>query len=292
MRPGDQYLRNEWPAAWCRGALLGGMILSLFYRWFAIENRYIIFLYTHLGATPFDRETGSRYWMAGLVAVGLVGVFYAPADLIWQRLAMRLRWADHPPARWRVWLCATIVLSIGIPLITMTCNWPTLSGGHALACTAATLAGLAVLLPLMGRSPGELIWLGADGLGLMPVLLGLRLIEWPERGPALPVDDVLVRILALCTPVLSLVWLGGMTWLYRRQRLATPSAGLLLAAGCTMSYVLLPLAHYVWAAPNYRYITSASNFFARTLLTQGIVLGAAAILSWGVWRIRRAMELE
>ena len=42
-------------------------ILGLFCYWFAIAERYVTFLYGHLGATPFDDVTNSRYWMAVMV---------------------------------------------------------------------------------------------------------------------------------------------------------------------------------------------------------------------------------
>ena len=44
------------------------------YYWFAVANRYVIFLHAHLDATPFDDVTRSRYWIAGLVASGIVMV--------------------------------------------------------------------------------------------------------------------------------------------------------------------------------------------------------------------------
>ena len=49
-------------------------ILGLFCYWFAMADRYVTFLYGHLGAIPFDDVTNSRYWMAGLVASGAVMV--------------------------------------------------------------------------------------------------------------------------------------------------------------------------------------------------------------------------
>ena len=71
---------------------------------------------------------------------------------------------------------------MGIPAITMTVNSPTLPLSLAAACV---VAGLAVALPA-GRWaaawPGDLAWLAADGLGLVPALLLLRAVELPGRG--------------------------------------------------------------------------------------------------------------
>ena len=56
--------------------LVSAAILAFFYYWFAVADRYHIFLYKHLDATPFDAITTSRYVMAGLVADGAVLVIY------------------------------------------------------------------------------------------------------------------------------------------------------------------------------------------------------------------------
>lgn len=38
-------------------------ILTLIYKWFALDDRYAIFLYDHMQAQPFDDVTIGRYWM-------------------------------------------------------------------------------------------------------------------------------------------------------------------------------------------------------------------------------------
>jgi len=55
-------------------------IFALFYKWFAVDDRYAVFLYNHLNATPFDEVTSSRYWMSGLVVSGAVMVLYIAAN--------------------------------------------------------------------------------------------------------------------------------------------------------------------------------------------------------------------
>lgn len=63
---------GEWKAALLHAVPICLFILGLFYHWFAVADRYAVFLYEHLGATPFDDVTSSRYWMSGLVASGAV----------------------------------------------------------------------------------------------------------------------------------------------------------------------------------------------------------------------------
>jgi hypothetical protein len=48
-------------------ALIVLFMLSLYYYWFALANWHTIFLYNHLGATPFDSRSVGRYLMTGTV---------------------------------------------------------------------------------------------------------------------------------------------------------------------------------------------------------------------------------
>ena len=70
-------------------------LLGLFYYWFAVADRYAIFLYGH-GAPAFlwrllRRRDRSRYWMAGLVAAGAVMMIYTAFNWTLGRLAIRHR---------------------------------------------------------------------------------------------------------------------------------------------------------------------------------------------------------
>lgn len=60
----DGEARSHRPADWWRAALhatpVAVLVLGLFYHWFAVADRYAVFLYDHLGATPFDAITSSR----------------------------------------------------------------------------------------------------------------------------------------------------------------------------------------------------------------------------------------
>ena len=67
-------------------------VLGLFYHWFAVADRYAIFLYGHSArgiplAQSSDAMTRSRYWMAGLVAAGAVMVIYTAFNWILGRIA-------------------------------------------------------------------------------------------------------------------------------------------------------------------------------------------------------------
>ena len=268
-------------------------VLGLFYHWFAIADRYAIFLYGHNApgiplAQPFDAMTRSRYWMAGLVAAGAVMVICTAAHWILGRIADRRAQDYCPPAWQRVWVLCAAPLIIGIPAITMTRNLPTLPLGLAAACVIVTLAGLALaLLPgeWAARRPVDLIWLVFDGLGLMPILLLLRSVELPGRGVS--VSMPLAVLFAFGGLLAGLIWLGIMSGLRAWRRRPTPPAVALLAAGLCLSYLLLPLVHHLFATPpGWRYISTASNFFAFNPVLQLAVIAVAAGTAVAVTRLR------
>ena len=274
---------EAWRPAVIAAAPTSLFILGLFYHWFAVADRYAIFLYGHSApgiplAQPFDAMTRSRYWMAGLVAAGAVTVIYTVINWILGRIADRRGQNDHPPAWWWVWILCALPLIVGIPAITMTRNTPTLPFGLAAACVTATLAGLALaLLPgeWAARRPRDLTWLAGDGMGLIPILLLLRAVELPGSGVS--VSMPLAILFAGGGLLAGIAWLGVMTLLRAWRRRPTPPAGALFAAGLCLSYLLMPLIHHLFATPpGWRYISTASNFFAFNLILQIVVLAAAA----------------
>lgn len=296
-----QPLYTNWRLLLLKAIVISIFILGLFYYWYGVVNRYIIFLYGHTTAgippaQPFEKMTSSRYWMSGLVAAGAVMALYTVANWLRGRVAVWRKKPFTPSAWWQVWLLAAVPLSFGIPAITMTVNSPTLPPSLAAATVAATLLGLAVAL-LAGQwaatRPLALIWLAADGAGLMPALLLLRVVELPGRG--IPVSQAAAWLIALGGLLAGAVWLAGMSVLRLWRRKKTPSAGALLLAGLGLSYVLLPLIHYLLATPPaYRYISAASNFFAFNPGVQCLAVIAAAALAMGATggrrRLRRSIQ--
>ena len=174
----------------------------------------------------------------------------------------------------------------------MSVNLPTLPPALAAACVVATLLGLAVaLLPgqWAAERPLDLIWLAADGLGLMPALMLLRAVELPGRGVSL--SPAVAWFFAIGGLVAGALWLAGMSLLRLWRHKDMPGAGSLLLAGLGLSYVLMPLIHHLLATPpGYRYISTASNFFAFNLGIQLIAFTMAAGLAVGATSARRWLE--
>ncbi|NLE77495.1 MAG: hypothetical protein GX605_12190 [Chloroflexi bacterium] len=278
---------RPWPAALWHALPLSAVVLGLFGYWFGAANRYVVFLYEHLGAGPFHPVTVSRYWMSGLVAGGVVCLLYSAIHWLWgRRLASRGREA-HPPAWWRVWLLCLPPLALGIPAIVSTVNQPTMPPGIAAACTLAALAALALALwpaALAAREPRRLFWLAVDGAGLVPVLLLLRAVEFALSGFRGMAESLAVAGGALAV---SVVWLGVASLAPARWRGPAPGALALWAAGLCLSYLLLPLAHYLFSSAGFLYITAASNFFPERAWLQAVVLLVAGWLTWAITRLRR-----
>jgi hypothetical protein len=282
--------RSGWRSVLLHALPLAALVLGLFTYWFAIADRYFVFLYYHnMGprypdTSPFSEVTSSRYWMAGLVASGAVMVLYTAVCWLLGRLAKSYR---PPPWGW-VWLVAAGPLLIGLPAITMTVNQPTLPFLNAVQVTLVALTGLALaLLPgrMAAERPVALVWLGFDGLALMLVLLFTPAFEevpyWLANGRVWYLRMLVFGFVA--SGVLLLAMTGLQVWLHA----AVPIATEVFVAGLNVAYLLLPLLHHVGFTDGYYYITDQDNFFARDGWLQLATWLLAAVIAWGVTRLRR-----
>jgi hypothetical protein len=221
--------------------------------------------------------------MSGLVASGMVLVILTPSNWLLGRLIP----AYEPPRWWWVWLFCALPVAAGIYLITTRLNAPVLPAPLGGAVVLATLVGLALaLLPgrMAARRPRELLWLTLSGAGLMGSLLLLRAVELPATGLVKP---------GLAYGVAAVGTLGGacwslvVGWLYAQRREEAWTPFRVFISGVTLSYLVIPLVHYLLFTPlAYRYISLADNFFARTIPLQLFSFAVAGGLSLGVVRLQ------
>ena len=278
--------REAWARAGLQALPVTVFVLALFYYWFAVADRYRVFLYGHFGATPFSTGTVSRYWMAGLVAGGGVLLADTAVNGLAGWLARR-QGSRYAAPDWRqVWALCALPVAAGILAITMSCNQPTLPLPLAAACAAAALGGLALALPpgaLAAQRPAEVLWLGLYGAGLVPPLLFLRAFELPSQKLASPLTAALLAGAGLLGGGLWLAAVGGL----RARRRATPlPARRLFLAGLAFTYLVLPCLHYLLLTPPaYPYISVAANFFALNSAVQAALLAVAAGLAAGAARL-------
>lgn len=260
------------------------VILALVYKWFALDDRYAVFLYDHLGATPFDSITTSRYWMTGLVASGAVMLLYAATNWSLARIVKGYR----APAWVRLWALCALPVGGGVVWITTTQNAPTLPLHLALACALVTLVGLGfALVPgaLAAENPRALAWLACDGLGLIPTLTAVRGIE--RAGTNAFTSTPMLYALVFGSIVFGALWLLGTSVVRAWRRVAAPSARAIFVAGICWSYLALPLAHHLLETPaNFKYITASTNFFAENVALQLGILVIAFALALGATKLR------
>ena len=284
---------SSWPGALVHALPVMALVLGLFYYWFAIADRHIVFLYYHdMGpripdTSPFSVATSGRYWMAGLVAGGAVLVLHTAAS--W--LLGRLKRVYRPPAWWRIWMICAAPLAGGILLITMTVNQPTLPASNAAQATLAALIGLALaLIPgrMAAERPCDLAWLASDGLGMMMVLLHLSTIEHVVWGLTHGTKWILAASAAILAAGLG--WLLAMTGLYLWRCKTPPGATRLFLAGAIAAYLLMPLVHHTMGTDGYFYISTADNFFASNIALQIAAWLIGAAMAVGITRLRRHLQ--
>lgn len=272
------------------------LITVLFYTWFALRDRYLIFLYFHdmgpgFDTTPFGSITASRYWMSGLVAGGAVMILSNVAHFLLGRFSPSFR----PPRRLRLWLLCAAPLLVIIPAIVMTVNDPVLPLGNALQVTAATLIALALafsLGPIAARHPLAFFLLLADGLALGFVMLLLTAFQFYGRWATGDRAGTYVSVYVAAL-VASLVFLTAMAlphYVLRRRLTWRPGAPQMFLAACNAAYLFLPLCHHLFFSTDqgtfvdagyFSYMPDADNYFARNPLLQvavWLVVGLLALL--------------
>lgn len=293
------------PDAWRQLLLFAIPIVAfvtyLFYTWFAVMDRYQIFLYFHamgpgFDTTPFGEVTVGRYWMSGLVASGAVMVPYALINLILGRTARSFRGPDP----WRLWVACAVPLLITIPSIVTTVNDPALPFRHAAQVTGVLLVGLALVTwmgPYAATRPVPYLLLMFDGVGLAGLLMFMRAHETFCRVLDGGNSALVYRFLAVLAAGIGLVIV--LTAVYRWwHRVSVPDSLSWVAAGASIHYLFLPIYHYLcwckddgsWLDADYfPYIPSVDNYFSTDLLFQIGAWAVVGVFAVAVTRLRLAL---
>lgn len=237
--------------------------LTCYYTWFVLSDRYRIFLYNHLNATPFAPITISRYYMSGFTVAGFVMLADIFTNSLWS-LSFRSNQNPLPLVKWwKAWLWNAPLLAIGTLTITMTQNQPVLPLRIALVMTGIVCGGTVLaLIPgrLVIKSPTELFWLASASVGLTPALLLLRTVE--------VADIAFVRAPFVYTITCGMTIAGvGMScliayWHSATQQMNWKAHQLIIGALC-IAYLFTPAVHYLlFTPPSFRYISAMGNYFA------------------------------
>lgn len=277
----NRWMRENGQAA-AAAASVTVVMLGLLGYWFVAAERGRVFLYDHLGATPFDAVTSSRYWMAGLVAAGYLCLAATLVAVI--GLVRRRRWL---PAPGRVMALAAGPLAAGVLAVTALLGSPRLPLDLAALVSLTTLAGAylaywaAHAVQRLGWASGRLM---LDGMGLVPLLTLTQVLELPGRG--LSVTMQLAATIVGVSLVIATLWRGVMAWIYRRLGKPAAPAGDVLRASLVLSYLALPTLHHLTATPpGYKYITTGDNFMPRNPWLLLAAWSAAAVIVYGAQRL-------
>jgi hypothetical protein len=249
--------------------------LGVYVYLFGYADRKIVFLYEHLGLTPFDSMTIGRYWMAGFVLSGFLTILY----LIYKLTARYL--IKSKDISWiEIVKYSCIPLIIGVIIIITNLGAPRLTFiiavSSALALIIGIMIGFSVADDLIAEVKSTLIYL-IFGLGLVPLLLLFRVLELPGKG-------IVALNVAILVSVLTIVF--GFSWLlisHRIFRQNTTGSVNIIKGTLLIGYLGLPVLHYIAATPKgIPYITSADNFFAESMilrLTNWIILILMVLLT-------------
>lgn len=226
---------------------------------FIYADRKVVFLYSHLGSTPFDAMTSGRYWMAGFVLSGFLTLFYLIIKLM-----MKLLFPNTHP-RWKTIVQLSFLpLFLGILIITMNFGEPHLTFSLALSSAATLIIGLIIgfsvvddLILHFQSTKNYLI----TGFGLMPFLSLFRTLELPAKGILSWSTSILVTIFSM---------IGGLLWVFTAYLLIEknkPPLIKVLTGTLAITYVALPVLHYLLATPEgIPYITTSGNVFAQDMV--------------------------
>lgn len=246
-----------------KGAIVVSIIITLislgvYLYLFGYADRKVIFLYEHLGLTPFSTMTIGRYWMAGFVLSGFLTIVYLLVRVIAKFIlrSEEICWKS-------VVKFSFIPLIAGIVIIVTNFGEPRLTfliaGSSAMALIIGLAIGLSVTDDLIKDFKSTIIYLTA-GLGLVPFLILFRVLELPGKG-------ILERNVSVVVAGFSMI--GGFLWLLLIDRLVDQKPEWINVIKGTLAtgYVGLPLLHYLVATPEgIPYITSSDNFFANNMV--------------------------
>lgn len=266
------------------------IILSLFYYWFVILDRNIIFLYYHdMGprvpdTSPFSDVTSSRYWMSGLVANGFIFILYSLFIFFRSRINNNYR----PPIWWHIFIfCIPIIISVTL-IITMTMNHPVLPFNHAVKVVTATLAGLAVGLYSSHLAQKKLInyiLLGIDGFA---IALIMNSSTWLEDLSFLPEWRIVILIKLYAISIfLLLITTAVIVW----KKISTKVHDLFIFS-LAIASIFGAVFHYIYGTSGHYYISNSANFFIQNIIFQILIWVLALLLVSLLEKLRNSINVR
>jgi len=265
------------------------VVFVFYYLWFVFLDRRLIFLYGHMHHTPFDVFTASRHWMTGFVVSGVILILYTGANLFIRKFGYSSQLPD-----WKiVWKYSCLILILPLLALLIFTGKPPMPVLLSLWILVVLFTGLRLALyasNFIVTNFRPAIWLFFDGLALMPAftVLAPSVAYGLRRSLS---QGIYIIILPLVVIGLGLFWFWILTLLFKRFKHPYPSLTDVFLSGLTMSYILLPLVHYVGSRPGYvRYITNSENFIPNSFWLQFVALLVATGMVCIVGRWRKVVD--
>jgi hypothetical protein len=144
----------------------------------------------------------------------------------------------------------------------------------------------------------RIILLLLDGLAVVPILALFHVLELHALNPR--ISPGMALLVAARTVLFAFLWLLVMTLVHRRRLAHSGSVAAILQAGLT-GFLMLPALHFIFLTPvGYKYISTAGNLFAASIVLQAVtwlaawlvVLAAVRVRKWLLKEKRLAYEMD
>lgn len=242
--------------------VLSLFVWGLYFLWFIVQDRRLVFLYGHLHTTPFDQATLSRHWVTGLVASGLVFFLSLCIFSILKKRAPTLNFSVK-----HVWKNACVLTCMPLSILLGLFGTPPMPIIMVILILLVLSLSLRLVLEAahaLVYHPKNTLFLWLDGLIFFPSLFLLPLLadyvirKSPQIHAILPTIGV-VLALVVGGPF---IWFLIMRYIRRIQNIPHFSPKKLLLSVIMTTYILLPLGHYGISRPEHLYITNRSNIIS------------------------------
>ena len=264
------------------------VIAGVFYYWFAAAERNYLFLYGHYGWRPFHRMTLGRYWMTGLVLSCFITFTYTAVNYILLYSAGFLKKSYRIPSWKAVWFLSQPVVLAGIPVI-LNLNSPVIPADIIIICVTVISSGLALGLycaDILLHSIKKFIILSLDGIMLLPSLILMLSLELPAKG-VLNMTYTAAIVIALGGIAVSFSGLIINSYFFKRKKITPGKNHEIILFSFFYAYIILPMAHYLFAAPpGNPYITTSDNFFPDNNMLKLFTWILVSFITFIVYRLR------
>ncbi len=243
-------------------------LLLLYYFWYMIADREILFLYWHLGYEPFSEQTIGRYFMSGLVASGFLFWGYTIIQCM-----VKKRYAKYKLPQWStVWEYTIYISAIPLFIILNILGNPPIPLMISIGVLGFLYIGVGIVLwssDTILKNVKKSMRTITQSITIVPLfILPLYLTYHLKKNPGNIFNITLPTVLFF---IGSLLFSLAIQYILKRLKKQTGTPNEIFFFALLLFYIFLPLVHYIFMGPTlFSYITDSSNFFSNNVFIQGI----------------------